>query len=1069
MMIGIAVLILTIFVGISYRQWELYRRANADSERSREIVAAIDAVLISTTDAETGQRGFLLTGEDRYLEPYNRALQELPNDLAALNRLLGNSQGFDELNSLTRLKLDELRQTIEVRRTRGQQSALAIVLTDQGKRTMDSIRALCEKMKRNERAGEARAFADREAAAGVALLITVAGSMVLLFLFALRFEPFASADPIASGRSWVLRYGVAIVAVVAFTLIRAALTPLMGPMAMPFTLYFCAVGLAAWFGGFRPALLSIVLSALAGSWFFAAPVGSLWVSGHDDQVAMLTLVLFGFGVALLSRSQRNAVRRASQAEESERNERQRFEITLASIGDAVIAANSIGKVMFLNREAERLTGWKASAAQGKDIKDVFPIFNAKTGDAMKDPVREVTERGVVVEIGNNSALRGASGQLIPIEDSAAPIRDHAGELVGVVLVFRDVTSKVHLQQKSMQLASIVASSEDAILSKDLNGVVTSWNESAQRMFGYIAEEMVGQSVVKLYPPGREHEMHEILDRIERGERVEHYRAVRRRKDGTHFDVSLTVSPLFDEDGVIIGASKIVRDITEQVRAQNALTLERERLSVTLASIGDAVIATDVLGHISYLNPVAEELTGWRSEEAVGRPLSEVFTIVNEQTRQPALNPAERALKEGRVVGLANHTVLITKDGREVAIDDSAAPIRGEKSEVLGVVLVFRDITEKRAAENLLAAQAAELRDEHERLNLALKAGRMGIFEMDLARNVLWWSEETYALFGADPKLECTFDSFISLVDPRDRAMLTQNIQESIDLGQPINHEFRILGREQNERWIICQARIDYDQQGNAVCCYGIFIDITLRKQSEQMVRKFERLSSAARLSAALAHEINNPLGAVVNLIFLAKSAAGVPASVVEQLSQAEQELERVAHVTRQTLGFYRESNATEEVDVPVLIDSLLNIYSKKIAEKQISVVRTFGQCPFVQAVRGELRQVLSNIITNAIEAVRESGTIQIDTHSAPGSSNKSVEVIIADDGPGISDRDLDRIFEPFFSTKPGTGTGLGLWVAREIVMRHGGNIQVVPKKDRVFGLCGAMFKIQLPSRSKPLP
>src|SRR5438874_1283422 len=143
------------------------------------------------------------------------------------------------------------------------------------------------------------------------------------------------------------------------------------------------------------------------------------------------------------------------------------------------------------------------------------------------------------------------------------------------------------------LAAIVESSEDAIISKTLDGIITSWNKSAERIFGYTADEVIGQSILILIPPERQNEEPEIADRIKRGERIEHYETVRRRKDGTFIDISLTVSPIRNGDGAIIGASKIVRDITEQKHFQEKSRENDERFRVTLASIGDGVIATDV--------------------------------------------------------------------------------------------------------------------------------------------------------------------------------------------------------------------------------------------------------------------------------------------------------------------------------------------------------------------------------------------------------------------------------------------------------------------------------------------
>src|SRR5215471_309606 len=211
----------------------------------------------------------------------------------------------------------------------------------------------------------------------------------------------------------------------------------------------------------------------------------------------------------------------------------------------------------------------------------------------------------------------------------------------------------------------------------------------------------------LAPSDRADEMPALLDRIKRGERVEHFDTVRRAKGGRRVPISLTVSPIEDEEGTIIGASKIARDITERKRADEALRQQREWLRVTLDSIGDAVIATDTGGRVSYLNPVAQALTGWGQDEAQGQPLSDVFPILHERTRQPVENPVARVLREGAVVGLGNHTVLLAKDGTERPIDDSAAPIRGASGETVGVVLTFRDVAEQRQAQ--LALRRSEAR------------------------------------------------------------------------------------------------------------------------------------------------------------------------------------------------------------------------------------------------------------------------------------------------------------------------------------------------------------------------
>jgi PAS domain S-box-containing protein len=190
------------------------------------------------------------------------------------------------------------------------------------------------------------------------------------------------------------------------------------------------------------------------------------------------------------------------------------------------------------------------------------------------------------------------------------------------------------------LAAIVESSEDAILSKNLDGIIQSTNAAAEKLFGYSPDELIGQSVRILIPPDRQEEEDYILGKISGGERVDHFETVRVAKDGHLVDISLTVSPVRNASGAIIGVSKIARDITDRKRAaaalaaqQEALAEQREWFETTLESIGDAVIATDVRGRVVFMNPIAEHLTGWRMENARERACTEVFSIINESTRR----------------------------------------------------------------------------------------------------------------------------------------------------------------------------------------------------------------------------------------------------------------------------------------------------------------------------------------------------------------------------------------------------------------------------------------------------
>ncbi len=259
-----------------------------------------------------------------------------------------------------------------------------------------------------------------------------------------------------------------------------------------------------------------------------------------------------------------------------------------------------------------------------------------------------------------------------------------------------------------RLAAIVEYSGDAIFTKDLNGIVQTWNASAERLFGYTADEIFGKSITLLIPPDRLDEEPAILARLRAGQPVDRMETIRVTRSGRPLNVSISVSPLRDAHGRIVGASKIVHDITEIVEARRALEREHQLLHTTLASIGDAVIVTNAEGQVTFLNAEAERLTGWSLDAAAGQALPNVFQIVNDRTREPVENPVEKVRRLGRVVGLANHTILIGRQGRETPIDDSAAPIRIGRQD-FGVVLVFRDVTERKHAED--AARRADRRKD----------------------------------------------------------------------------------------------------------------------------------------------------------------------------------------------------------------------------------------------------------------------------------------------------------------------------------------------------------------------
>jgi PAS domain S-box-containing protein len=284
--------------------------------------------------------------------------------------------------------------------------------------------------------------------------------------------------------------------------------------------------------------------------------------------AVVNLAFLGWAYGRLTRADRDSER-----------EKELLATTLASIGDGVVVTDAKGHITLLNGEAERITGWSNSEVRGKELSEIFKIQNERTGQVQENPIEKVLRLGKVVGLANHTVLVRKDGRKVPIGDSGAPVRRGDGPIEGAVLVFRDVSEEREAQVAKERLSTIVQSSDDAIVSKTLDGTILTWNGGAERIFGYTAREAVGQRITILIPAERMDEETYVLDRIKHGERVDHFETVRVTKDGRRLDVSLTVSPLRDEEGQVVGASKVLRDITARKEAVKKLLEAGEQLQL----------------------------------------------------------------------------------------------------------------------------------------------------------------------------------------------------------------------------------------------------------------------------------------------------------------------------------------------------------------------------------------------------------------------------------------------------------------------------------------------------------
>ena len=738
--------------------------------------------------------------------------------------------------------------------------------------------------------------------------------------------------------AWV-RYPAAILCVLIGIGARIALTPTIGPTALPFIFLFPFIAVAAWYGGVGPAALATVLASVASSYFFFEPLFGFGLQPPE----LWSIGAFFLASAIIIAAIQTMHHARGQLIQSH----DLLATTLASIGDGVILTDAEGRITFLNPVAEGLTKWPLSEAAGRPVAEIFRVINEETRRPVENPVDVVLRRGGKAVLTNHSLLIGRDGSEIAIEDSGAPIQRPGEPPVGVVLVFRDATQQRKAHEASARLASIVESSGDAIWSKTLDGTMQTWNPGAERLFGYPAAEMIGKPAAILIPPELREQERDILDRVRQGLPYQRLETVRVAKDGRRIPVSVSVSPVRGRDGTVMGASTILHDISDILAARDLLAKEKQLLTTTLVSIGDGVIVTDPSGRVTLMNAEAERLTGWTDDEARDRMLPEVFKILNEETRQPAENPVDKVLRLGTTVGLANHTTLVARNGTETPIDDSAAPIREQvDGPLFGVVLVFRDFTEQK-----------EARNEILRLN------------SDLERRV---TERTRELRDTIQELE-TF-------------------------------------------------------------------------------------------SYTVAHDLRGPLRAMHRSaeVLLLEQASKLPAEGGDFLHRICESAERMDRLIQDLLAYSRVTRSeimSFHVEPRLLLADLMVQLSPEIRERKADV-RIETPLGMVMADPVLLLQVFINLLSNALKFVPRETTPQVRILGER--RNGSERIWIEDNGIGIDPRyreRLFRLFERLDSDYP--GTGIGLAIVKRAVERMGGRVGFEPSRER-----GSRFWIDLPTAGK---
>ncbi len=344
-----------------------------------------------------------------------------------------------------------------------------------------------------------------------------------------------------------------------------------------------------------------------------------------------------------------------------------------------------------------------------------------------------------------------------------------------------------------------------------------------------------------------------------------------------------------------------------------------------------------------------------------------------------------------------------------------------------------------------------------RLAAIVESSNDAIASKDLNGIVTSWNNRAEKMFGYTA--EEMIGKPITTIIPPELHKDEDTILSMIRSGQKIDHFETVRLTKSGERIEVSLSISPVrDDRGNIVGASKIARDITERKQVERALRISEKLAAAGRLAATVAHEINNPLESVTNYVYLAKTTPGLPSEVRDYLEYADQELSRVAHIARQTLGFYRGSTRPAWLDASKVVDDIVTVYQRKLINKNIALRKNISSGLKLHAVEGELKQVLSNLLANAIEASNDGGKIQLSARRISDSEGrKLVRLTVADAGEGIATEHRARLFDPFYTTKKEVGTGLGLWITKELVEKAGGRIRFRSRVGERSGTAVAIF------------
>ena len=796
-----------------------------------------------------------------------------------------------------------------------------------------------------------------------------------------------------------------------------------------------------------------------------------------------------------------AFEKRRRVEDLLRQSERRFREMIDALPAAIYTTDADGKLTHFNEAAISLSG-RVPKLGTDEWCVTWKLFNPDGTPLPHD------QCPMAVALKEGRSIRGAEaigerpdGSRFWFAPYPTPIRDATGNVIGGINMLVDITERKEAEAVRHLLASIVDSSEDAIISKNLNGVITSWNKGAEQLFGYTADEAVGKTVISLLiPADRQEEELEILARLQHGERIEHFETVRRCKDGTLIDVSLTVSPVKRSDGTITGASKIARDITQRKAAERAIESLNERLKHDLVAMTRVqqlstrlIEGQDVTKLLHEIVSVAIEVTKAdkgniqllengvlkiAAQKGFERPFLEFFKEV--QDGQAACGAALQ--KGGRIiVDHVEGSDVFDTAARKVMLDSHAlavqsTPLVTRSGEILGMFsthygragsipesdLTWIDLLARQATELIVQRRAEHaIRASEERFRVAQSAGKVGVFDWAIRTGVNTWSEELEELYGLPPgSFAGTQSAWEKLVHPEDREFAVKKVDEAFTAAMPVEAEWRVIWPDGSVHWLAGRFQVYRDANANPTRMSGVNFEISARKKMENDLRRANQ--DLEQFAYSVSHDLQEPLRTIK---IFGELLAGRYGTTLEHeamafLNNIRDGAGRMEMLVRDLLAYNHASTseeATDYVDANAAMQAAIANLAGAIAETGAKV--DVDRLPSVRIQSIHLQQVFQNLIGNAIKYRRPGVPPAVDITVRREKATWLFS--ISDNGLGIEPQFTEKIFGLFKRLHTGdeySGTGIGLALCQRIVERHHGRIWVESEPGR-----GSTFHFTLPA------